>query len=80
VPGIVARDPEELYGLGVPRNRQEGSEKSKGRPRKPLAEVILWSAPLRATSSKRFLSILAANRNVLKTNSHFRLVTGKFAP
>jgi hypothetical protein len=23
----------------------------KGRPRKPLAEVILWSAPLRATSS-----------------------------
>ena len=25
--------------------------KSKGRPRKPLAEVILWSAPLRATSS-----------------------------
>jgi hypothetical protein len=24
---------------------------SKGRSRKPLAEVILWSAPLRATSS-----------------------------
>src|SRR2546426_8411294 len=24
---------------------------SKGRPRKPLAEVILWGAPLRATSS-----------------------------
>ena len=24
---------------------------SKGCPRKPLAEVILWSTPLRATSS-----------------------------
>ena len=52
----------------------------KGRSRKPLAEVILWSAPLRATSSKRVLSIRFANRKALKIKSHFLLVTGKFAP
>ena len=34
------------------QSRGEGcAEMQSGRPRKPLAEVILWSAPLRATSS-----------------------------
>jgi hypothetical protein len=44
----------ETHGCGI-GGSGEGSFKtlSKGRPRKPLAEVILWSAPLRATSSVR---------------------------
>jgi hypothetical protein len=36
---------------------EKGAEKAMGRSRKPLAEVILWSAPLRATSSAVLFSI-----------------------
>ena len=39
---------------------REGLQKCKGRPRKPLAEVILKCAPLRATSSGNENSILFA--------------------
>ena len=38
----------------------EGLRKCKGRPRKPLAEVILKCAPLRATSSAKENSTLFA--------------------
>jgi hypothetical protein len=38
-----------------------------GRPRKPLAEVILRSAPLRATSSGQCISIWHAVHKPFKT-------------
>ena len=41
--------------------------KCKGRSRKPLAEVILQNAPLRATSSGVPLCIRFANRKSMKT-------------
>jgi len=40
-----------------------------GRPRKPLAEVILRSAPLRATSSGQCISIWRAVRKSFKTQA-----------
>ena len=45
--------------------RAEGMQ--SGRPRKPLAEVILRSAPLRATSSGLCISTWRAVRKLFKT-------------
>ncbi len=44
----------------------KGGPKCKGRPRKPLAEVILKCAPLRATSSEKEDSTLRAICKCLK--------------
>ena len=47
--------------------------KCKGRPRKPLAEVILKCAPLRATSSGIEHSMLFAKCKCLKNRSYPQL-------
>jgi hypothetical protein len=43
---------------------------ARGAHRKPLAEVILWSTPLRATSSANTLSNRYAVRNLIKIKAY----------
>jgi hypothetical protein len=59
--------------FGQPNSRVSG--KSKGRSRKPLAEVIFKNAPLRATSSAVSLCIQRANHKLLKIGHRVATVT-----
>ena len=53
-------------GLPSANQTQYPGVKAKGRPRKPLAEVIFKNAPLRATSSVVAYCIQRANLKLLK--------------
>jgi hypothetical protein len=64
-----------------PWGRADGEEeKSKGRSRKPLAEVIFKSAPLRATSSGGVGSISRASPKSMKLKGRGTHQTGRNCP